>query len=81
MPKHGEVRKIYEQQQLVMNKQLIDERSKKNKSIKNETVIELSRLETYIIKEVYCAKCEAWQEMDSRYAITDIVCPNCCVRW
>ncbi|OCS87160.1 hypothetical protein [Caryophanon tenue] len=81
MPKHGEVRKIYEQQQLVMNKQLIDERSKSNKSIKNETVIELSRLETYIIKEVYCAKCEAWQETDSRYAITDIVCPNCCVRW
>lgn len=81
MPIHGEVRSIREHKQLVMNQKYMDKKARNNKSIKNETVIELSRLETYLIKEVYCAKCEAWQETDSRYVITDIMCPNCCVSW
>lgn len=68
---HGEVRNVYEREYLVVNK-MLDKTAK---------VIELSRLETYIVKEVYCAKCEAWQETDSRYFITDILCPICCTNW
>lgn len=50
MAKHGEVRNICEYQQLVMNK-VIDKKTK---------MVELSTTETYIVKEVYCAKCEDW---------------------
>ena len=68
---HGEVRNTYKRNYFVMNET-------PDKTLK---VIELSRLETYIVKEVYCSKCESWQETDSRYFITDIVCPTCATRW
>lgn len=71
MERNGEVRNVDEREYLVLNKTL-------NKTSK---VVELSRLEKYIVKEVYCAKCEEWQEADSRYFITDICCPTCCTYW
>lgn len=45
---HGEVRNAYELEYLVKNET----------PDKTAKVIELSRLETYIMKEVYCARCE-----------------------
>lgn len=81
MPIHGEVRKTYEREHVVMNKKLNGKKAKKKKPDNREKVVELSRLETYLVKEVYCAKCEEWQEADSRYFITDIFCPTCCTNW
>lgn len=71
MSKHGEERNIREYQQLVMN-QIIDKKAK---------VVELSTTETYTVTEVYCAKCESWQEVDSRNSFTAVICPNCSVYW
>ena len=68
---HGEVRNTYEREYIVLNK----EPEKKGK------VVELYRVETYLVKEVYCAQCESWQEADDRYFITDIFCPTCCTDW
>ena len=81
MPIHGEIRKTYECEHLVMNEKPKNKKSMNNKLNNKEKVIELSRLETYIVKEIYCVKCEEWQEADSRYFITDIFCPNCCTDW
>ncbi|MGF0471635.1 hypothetical protein ACQQ6W_18780 [Lysinibacillus fusiformis] len=47
MSKHGEVRKTYECT-YVMKNEAFDKKAK---------VIELSKLEAYIVKEMYCAKC------------------------
>jgi len=71
MAMHGEVRNTYKREHLVMN-ETPDKTSK---------VMELSRLETYIVKEVYCGKCEDWMETDSRDIVTDYLCPNCCTNW
>lgn len=71
MATHGEIRNTYEREYIVLNK----EPEKKAK------VVELYRGETYLVKEVYCAKCENWQETDGRYFITDICCPTCCTDW
>ncbi|MFJ7890005.1 hypothetical protein ACIQYL_18260 [Lysinibacillus xylanilyticus] len=71
MKMHGEVRNAYELEYLVKNET----------PDKTAKVIELSRLETYIMKEVYCARCEEWKEIDSRDFITGIVCPDCCTNW
>ncbi len=71
MNSHGEVSKTYECTHVVKNKTFD----------KKEKVVELSKLETYIVKEVYCAKCESWRETDSRYFITDIMCPECAAHW
>jgi len=48
---------------------------------KSGKVIEFSRLEKYVVKKVYCGKCEEWMETDSRDIITDYLCPNCCTNW
>ncbi len=71
LSKHGEIRKTYEREYFVKNKE-IDKKAK---------VVELSKRETYIVKQVYCGKCEDWRETDSRYFITDIFCPECCTDW
>jgi len=71
LKKHGEVRNTYEREYLVKNET----------TDKTAKVIELSRLETYIVKEVYCGRCEKWQVTDSRDIITDVLCPNCCTNW
>lgn len=71
MAMHGEVRNTYKREHLMMNET----------PDKTAKVIELTRLETYIVKEVYCARCEEWQEIDSRSFITNILCPNCCTNW
>lgn len=71
MHTHGEVQNETVRECIVMN-------SDYDKSAK---VIEFSRIEKYVVKKVYCAKCEEWQETDSRYFITDIFCPNCCTNW
>lgn len=69
--RHGEIRNTYEREFFIKNES----------PIKLGNVIELSRKETYIVKEIYCGKCESWQETDSRYFITDLVCPECCTYW
>ncbi|EKU42051.1 hypothetical protein C518_3005 [Lysinibacillus fusiformis ZB2] len=71
MATHGEIRNTYEREYFVKNET----------PEKTGKVIVLSRLETYIVKEIYCAKCESWQETDSRYFITDIMCPECAAHW
>lgn len=48
---------------------------------KKAKVVELSTTETYTVKEVYCAKCRDWQEVDSRNAFIAVICPNCAVYW
>lgn len=71
MATHGEIRNTYERKYFVKNET----------PVKSGDVIEISRLETFIVKEVYCAKCEEWRETDSRYFITDIICPECATHW
>lgn len=71
MHTHGEVQNEVVHEHIVMN-------SDYDKSGK---VIEFSRLEKYVVKKVYCGKCEEWMETDSRDIITDYLCPNCCTNW